>query len=121
MKKLIEYPSQALGIVHEGQLMVLISNDVEKVANALYYIAFLAVGESTSILSNFLFPSIRVKQSFIYMIVISFHGKICHGVFLHGFGDLRTARRHHLLFGCLLLHSPQRLHQGVGCQKKEAP
>ena len=46
MRKLIEYPSQALGLVHEGQLIVLMSNDLEKVVNAVYYLAYLAVSKN---------------------------------------------------------------------------
>ena len=43
MKKLIEYPTQAINLVHKGQMLVLISNDVQKVANAILYIPSMAV------------------------------------------------------------------------------
>ena len=43
MKKLIQYPSQAINFVHEGQIMVLMSNDIEKVSNAIQYIPFMSV------------------------------------------------------------------------------
>ena len=53
MRKLIEYPSQALRLVHEGQIMVLISNDVEKVSQAIVDIPILIV---SGISLDFQFP-----------------------------------------------------------------
>ena len=43
MRKLIKYPSQALNYIEKGQLMVLMTNDVEKIAIANVYMQVIPV------------------------------------------------------------------------------
>ena len=60
MKKLIKYPSQALSYIHEGQIMVLMSNDIEKVSIALMRFQVLVVREK---LKKYVFyPSIQLLR-----------------------------------------------------------
>ena len=42
-KKLVQYPPQAMNYLHEGQMMVLLSNDIEKISNTTNYLPFMAV------------------------------------------------------------------------------